>query len=273
MVYTSSYNAVFFGQRISNAVDLPYPALDKHVDEYSKSKTLAEKMTLEANGRPLKSGGRLRTVAVRPAAIYGPAEMRHFPRLIQTMHMGVLKFTVGAEKDLVEWVYIDNLVYGHLCAAQKIQDEPSRVSGKAYPISDQKPMNNWLFMKPLFHGLGYWYPTIKFPAGPTFYFAYFLELLNYALSMVGIRFEPFMSRAEVVKIGVEHYFDHSKVQKELGYFPIVKSEDGMRETVKYFKKGEVEWQKKNAWKYLLGHFLFFSLFALFVAWIMYRFAL
>jgi hypothetical protein len=45
---------------------------------------------------------------LRPAAIYGPAEERHFPRIVQTMDCGLYLATIGAA--LVDWVHVDNLV-------------------------------------------------------------------------------------------------------------------------------------------------------------------
>lgn len=264
LVYTSSYNAVFYGQKLSNVTSVPYPPLDLHVDEYSRSKTQAERLVLESNGKATKRAGvKLSTCAIRPAAIYGPAEMRHFPRLLDTMHKGMLKFTIGDPHDLVDWVYIDNLVYGHLLAAYKLKSAPSGVAGEAFAISDHDAMNNWEFMKPLFTELGYWYPTIRIPTVLAFYFAYFLEILHMYLSPY-MRFEPFLARAEVVKVGVEHYFNPEKARTKLGYEPVLKSKEGMARTVAYFKKGELEWQRKHGATYMLAHYLLAGFIALLV---------
>ena len=68
LVYVSTYNVVFAGQEIVNGNEtLPYVEDGAHVDHYSRTKTIAEQLVLEANS--LHQG--LRTASIRPAAIYG----------------------------------------------------------------------------------------------------------------------------------------------------------------------------------------------------------
>ena len=55
----------------------------QHVDNYSRTKSVADKAVLEANGREVKnSDGHLSTCALRCAGIYGEGEQRHFPRIV-----------------------------------------------------------------------------------------------------------------------------------------------------------------------------------------------
>lgn len=64
-VFTSTAAVVFDGSDIIGGDErLPYP--EKPLDDYTDSKTKAEQMVLEANG---KDG--LLTVALRPAGIFG----------------------------------------------------------------------------------------------------------------------------------------------------------------------------------------------------------
>ncbi|KAJ6731224.1 putative proteinD DEPENDENT EPIMERASE/DEHYDRATASE [Salix viminalis] len=60
---------------------LPFFPVDDHVDPYGRSKSIAEWLVLKHNARPFKknNGKCLFTCAIRPAAIYGPGEERHFP--------------------------------------------------------------------------------------------------------------------------------------------------------------------------------------------------
>lgn len=98
LVYTSTYNVVFGGQEIVNGgadqpdEPLPYFPPEKQVDEYSRSKTIADRLVLEKNGARLENGGTLKTICLRPAGIYGPGEMRHFPRVIQYMQRGIYRW-------------------------------------------------------------------------------------------------------------------------------------------------------------------------------------
>lgn len=83
LIYTSTYNVVFGGQEINNGCEnLNYFPLEKHVDKYGPSKARAEKIVLSANGTTRTDGSILYTCSLRPAAIYGNGEQRHFPRII-----------------------------------------------------------------------------------------------------------------------------------------------------------------------------------------------
>lgn len=113
LVYTSTYNVIYGGLPIPGGDEsLPYFPLETQHCVYSRqgsaagelappapltltclqrTKAMAEQRVLAADGTPLEgpttstSSGddgatTLHTCAVRPAAIYGPGEMRHLPR-------------------------------------------------------------------------------------------------------------------------------------------------------------------------------------------------
>jgi hypothetical protein len=50
------------------------------------------------------------------------------------------------------------------------------------------------------------------------------------------RFAPFLTRAEVLKVSVTHYFDPAKPRDELAYRPLVSPDEGVRRMVTYFGK-------------------------------------
>ena len=56
-----------------------------------------------------QDGSTLVTCAIRPAAIYGEGEERHFPRIVSHFDMGLFLFTIGRPSDRVDWVHVDNL--------------------------------------------------------------------------------------------------------------------------------------------------------------------
>ncbi|KAK7501012.1 hypothetical protein BaRGS_00007892, partial [Batillaria attramentaria] len=83
LVYTSTYNVVYGGQPIHNGDEtLPYLSDDKFTDHYSKTKMLAEKKVMAANGQTTEDGSTLRCCALRLAGVYGPGEQRHIPRIV-----------------------------------------------------------------------------------------------------------------------------------------------------------------------------------------------
>ena len=91
LIFMSSYNVCFHGQTIHDGDEtLPYSPLDGHTDHYGPSKTLAEQAVLEANS------GVLRTLSLRPGAIFGEREMRHLPRIATLMRYGASLVAFGS---------------------------------------------------------------------------------------------------------------------------------------------------------------------------------
>jgi nucleoside-diphosphate-sugar epimerase len=155
-VYISSYNVVFHGQEIVGGDEgMPYSVAEAHSDVYSPSKAEAEKLVLAANGRQLASGGNLTTCVLRPAAIYGVGEQRHMPRIAKLVDLG-LNFRIG--RAVVDWVKVDNLVLAILLAQHKLAalrgKSTSAPAGRAYFISDNDPIDNFEFLRPIIESRG-----------------------------------------------------------------------------------------------------------------------
>jgi nucleoside-diphosphate-sugar epimerase len=85
---------------------------------------------------------RLYTCAIRPAAIYGPGEERHFPRILSLAKLGLAFFKIGGADVKTDWVYIDNLILALILASMGLLDDiPDRkgipvAAGQAYFICD-----------------------------------------------------------------------------------------------------------------------------------------
>ncbi|XP_053721935.1 short-chain dehydrogenase/reductase family 42E member 1 [Synchiropus splendidus] len=234
LVYTSTFNVVFGGQVIENGDEsLPYLPLHLHPDHYSRTKSLAEMAVLEANGSPLKGGdGVLRTCALRPAGIYGPGEQRHLPRIVSYIERGIFRFIYGEASSLVEFVHVDNLVSAHELAAEALTDEKQKLSsGQAYFISDGRPVNNFEFFRPLVEGLGYPFPKLRLPITLIYFFAFVTEMIHHIVGPF-YNFQPLLTRTEVYKTGVTHYFSMAKAKAELGYDP---KEYNLEEVVQWFR--------------------------------------
>ncbi|XP_010346951.1 short-chain dehydrogenase/reductase family 42E member 1 isoform X1 [Saimiri boliviensis] len=234
LVYTSTFNVIFGGQVIRNGDEsLPYLPLHLHPDHYSRTKSIAEKKVLEANGTPLNGGdGVLRTCALRPAGIYGPGEQRHLPRIVSYIEKGLFKFVYGDPGSLVEFVHVDNLVQAHILASEALRADKGHIaSGQPYFISDGRPVNNFEFFRPLVEGLGYTFPSTRLPLTLVYCFAFLTEMVHFILGRL-YNFQPFLTRTEVYKTGVTHYFSLEKAKKELGY----KAQPfDLQEVVEWFK--------------------------------------
>lgn len=267
LVYTSTFNVVFGGQVIENGDEsLPYLPLHLHPDHYSRTKSLAEMAVLKANGTALHNGsGVLRTCALRPAGIYGPGEQRHLPRIVSYIEKGIFRFVYGKPTSLVEFVHVDNLVSAHILAAEALMAEKlHRSAGQAYFISDGQPVNNFEFFRPLVEGLGYSFPKLRLPITLIYYIAFLTEMIHFVIGRF-YNFQPLLTRTEVYKTGVTHYFSMAKAMSELGYEP---QKYNLDEVVQWFKSRGHGKKIKNSG---LGQFILNIIFASAIAAVMLSF--
>ncbi|KAL6279112.1 hypothetical protein ACE6H2_015993 [Prunus campanulata] len=250
LVYVSTYNVVFGGEEIVNGNEaLRYFPIDNHVDPYGRSKSIAEQLVLKHNARPFrkKSGKCLYTCAVRPAAIYGPGEERHLPRIVSLAKLGLVPFKIGEANVKTDWIYVDNLVLALVMASMGLLDDiPGRdkerhpiAAGQPYFVSDGSPVNTFEFIRPLLRSLDYDLPkaSLSVPRalslGKVFWAVY--TILYPWLNRWWLP-QPLILPAEVYKVGVTHYFSFLKAKEELGYVPMVTPREGMAATISYWQE-------------------------------------
>ena len=218
LVYTSTYNVVFGGDAILNGDEsLPYFPLHRHVDHYSRTKSIAEQLVLTSNGR-----GDLQTCALRLAGVIGRGESRHLPRVLDAIRKGWVRFNYFDEHGgKVDFIGLDNVVQGHVKAALKLADPDRKnpgIGGQAFFLSDGRPVNNLEYFKPLIEHYDQPFPTTKLPM---WFMCFLVFLVHFIYTAVYrfIDFTPFLTPAELFKTGVTHYFSVDKARKQLDYQP------------------------------------------------------
>ncbi|XP_062222202.1 uncharacterized protein LOC133921376 [Phragmites australis] len=249
LVYVSTYNVVFGGEPIVNGNEaLPYFPIEDHVDAYGRSKSVAEQLVLRSNGRPSKGNKStcLYTCAIRPAAIYGPGEERHLPRILSLAKLGLAFFKIGGSDVKTDWVYIDNLVLALILASMGLLDDiPDRkgtpvAAGQAYFICDGSPVNTFEFIiNPLFQSLDYTVPQVTLDTSVALAISricLFMSTLFYPWLDSKWIPPPLILPAEVYKVGVTHYFSFLKAREELGYVCMVSPREGLAATISYWQE-------------------------------------
>ena len=261
LIYCSTYNAIYTGDRELLSVtedQCSYPPERCFFDNYSRTKSLAEQIVLKANS------SKLHTAAIRPAAIYGDGEARHLPRILNLVQRGLAFFAIGHEGILCDWVYADNLIEALVLAEKSLPTH----SGEAYFISDDHPVNNFQFLSQLTEGLGYKNCfAFYIPTPLMFYLGYTIELMHNLFARHVYNFAPFLTRAEVLKVGVTHYASISKAKQLLGYQVKVAPDEAMRRCIRWFDQHGYHKQRSkdrhaHLWL-LIGSLLF--LFIVFVS--------
>ncbi len=223
LIFTSTPSVVF-GREPLCGVDesQPYPA--HYAAYYPESKAKAEQMVLDANGPDLC------TVALRPHLIFGPQDPHLIPRVIARARAGKLR-QVGDGANLVDVTYVDNAAQAHLLACDALRPGAS-CAGKAYFISQGEPVALWPWLNHLLSRLGI--PAIR--RSVSFQTAYrmgaIMELIHASLRL---KSEPKMTRFLALQLAHSHYFNLSAAQRDLGYHPLVSTEEAVERTVAYFQ--------------------------------------
>jgi len=223
LVYTSSPSVVFNDAHMENVDEsVPYP--DVYLAPYPETKAMAEKLVRKAaeeQGLP--------AIILRPHLIWGPEDNHVVPGIINRAKK--LKM-VGPTDDLVDTIYVDNAAWAHILAAEKLEQHPD-LSGRIYFISQDDPVSKWQMANAFLHAAGL--PPIKghVSAGVAYAAGWFFEAVYKALR---VRKEPPMTRFAARELATSHWFDISRAKKELGYYPKISTQEGLKRLEQYLSQ-------------------------------------
>jgi nucleoside-diphosphate-sugar epimerase len=216
LIFTSSASVVYDGTDLKGADEtIAYPK--QFASHYTNTKAQAEKLILGADSESLK------TISLRPHLVWGPGDTQLIPKIIQRAKTGKLK-RIGKEEFLIDNTYIDNLVDAHMLAMDKLESNPE-VSGKAFFITNGKPMPVWEFLNGIIQakGLAPVEKSISKKAALTIACA--LEKLY---TLLKIRKAPFITPFLVHELCSHHWFSISAARQQLNYSPGIDFETGLK---------------------------------------------
>lgn len=216
LIYTSS-PSVTFDAADQNGVDERAPYARRFLAHYPRSKAIAEREVLEANGSGLLS------CAIRPHLIWGPRDRHLIPRLLARARAGRLR-RVGEGRNLIDMTYVENAAGAHLLAADALTPG-SPAAGRAYFLSQGEPVNCWQWIDEILALAGL--PAVRksISASAAYRLGWALESVYRAF---GLRAEPPMTRFLALQLSTSHYFDIRRAKEDLGYQPRISTEEGMR---------------------------------------------
>ncbi len=213
LVYTSSPSVVFGPGDIEGADEaIPYP--DRHMVHYSKTKAIAERIVLDANGPGLA------TVALRPHLIWGPGD-NHLLSGILGRASSLRR--IGRRDPLIDCIYVDNAADAHILAADRLAPG-SAVAGRAYFISNGEPRGLWRIVNGILGAAGRPPVTRRMPKFAAIGLATVSETVH---KIPGLRREPCLTRFLVYELSTAHWFDISAARRDLGYEPRVSIDEGL----------------------------------------------
>jgi 3beta-hydroxy-delta5-steroid dehydrogenase/steroid delta-isomerase len=226
LIFTSSITVAVDGPIREGDETAPYVGTEGLPDLYSQTKSRAEKMVLDAD-----DPNGLRTAAVRPGGVWGPGEGAMMVQdFLQHLAAGQFKLKIGDGKSVTDNVHVDSVVDVHFLVAKKLGEDPERVGGQAYFVSDDEPTNPVDWYRPIVEGLGYSWPRLHMPRALAYGIAYLGELTHY----FGGPF-PMLTRRSVLAVCDDASFRVDKARTELGYEPRTSAADGIPKLLHEFR--------------------------------------
>ena len=214
LIYTSSPSVVFDGSDMEGVDEsVPYP--QNYQAHYPRTKAMAEQMVRQAASR------RLRTIALRPHLIWGPADNHLVPRIIQRARR--LR-RVGEGNNKVDTIYVDNAAHAHILAAEALAGRPE-LSGRVYFISQDAPIGLWDMVNAILAAADLPPVARHISAARARRIGTLLEWLYRTFRLPG---EPAMTRFVAEELATSHWFDIRAAKQDLGYRPLISTEEGLR---------------------------------------------
>ncbi|MEQ2297558.1 hypothetical protein AMECASPLE_035876, partial [Ameca splendens] len=134
--------------------------------------------------------------------------------------------------NLVDFTYVENVVHGHILAAEHLRAD-SPICGKPYHITNDEPIRFWDFMSEILVGLGYAAPRFHLPYRLVYGLAVLLWLLTLILRPF-MSFKPTFTPMRVALAGTYHYYNCERAKEHLGYKPVVSLKQGIARTVESY---------------------------------------
>lgn len=232
-VYTSTPSVVYNGGDLRGA-DESLPLTIDCPSPYPLTKALAEREVLAANSPGLS------TIALRPHLIWGVGDPHLVPRLLARARAGRLRI-VGAGKNRVDLVHIENAVDAHLLAEAALKEchvlrdtfSKPDPAGRAYFITNGEPVVLWDWINELLRAVGEPPATKQISLGAASALGAVCEAVWRVLPLRG---EPPMTRFIAAELARDHWFDITAARRDLGYVPRVSMAAGTAELVATLKK-------------------------------------
>ncbi len=206
-----------------HGTDESEPLPRAHLDSYTQSKVEADHLAQEYQkkyGIPL--------VILRPGFVYGPRDRVVLPNLIKRMTNGKVHY-LGGDRRALNTIYIGNLIEAVFLAAEK----PEAV-GQIYNLTDGEFVSKRRFFESVSDGMGLRRSRQILPRWLAAIVVRQLERQMRRAIAKGKK--PLLTPAQFKFLLLNLDFSIEKAKKELGYRPRFTFEEGMRETLAWYRQ-------------------------------------
>ncbi|MCA9071335.1 MAG: NAD-dependent epimerase/dehydratase family protein [Planctomycetaceae bacterium] len=210
-----------------------YPARDHHgtdesepinavgIDGYTLTKVEAElylKTQIEKLGFP--------AVILRPGFIYGPRDRTVLPRIFERLRKQKFAF-LGTGENLMNNTFVGNLV-----EAIFLSIERDECLGQCFNITDGRLVSKKEFISTIAEQAEYPQPTKHVPLPVARFLA---KAMEGTWKLLGKKEAPLLSNARIKFLGLNLDYSIEKAKRELRYAPHVDFQEGMKQTIDWFR--------------------------------------
>ena len=193
--------------------DTPFGAGDSYQESKLAGELIAQRYMRE---------GRIGVTIFRPAAIYGPRDLR-FLKLFRAIKKG--RFVMlGSGEVTYHLVYIDDLIDGIVrCGTEE------QASGQIYILGGESYVTLNQLVAMIAEELQVPKPHMRMPLWPVYGLGYICELLCQPFGI-----EPPLYRRRIDFFKKSRAFDISKAKQELGFRPKMSLKEGLHRTAQWY---------------------------------------
>jgi nucleoside-diphosphate-sugar epimerase len=199
----------------------PLPAT--HLDGYTQTKVEADRLAQEYQKKY-----RMPLVILRPGFVYGPRDRVVLPNLIKRMTSGKVHY-LGGDRRALNTIYIGNLIEAVFLAAEK----PEAI-GQIYNLTDGEFVSKRRFFESVSDGMGLRRSKQILPRWLAALVVRQVERQMRRAIAKGKK--PLLTPAQFKFLLLNLDFSIEKAKKELGYKPRFTFEEGMRETLAWYRQ-------------------------------------
>jgi len=198
-------------------------SLDATINYYAISKKNAEKIVND-----FQQTGEIETVIIRPGFFpFGPGDMTSFFHLAKAIQKGKFGY-VNSGKSKICTAYVKNLVKGMALAGFH-----TKAAGETFIICDDEPVSWRQIGEDMAKLLGTKKPWLSLRYELLFPIAVSMEMI---WKIFSLKNSPTLTRYRISVPRYDLVFTNEKAKKLLGYEPKTNWEEGVTETIEWYKK-------------------------------------
>jgi nucleoside-diphosphate-sugar epimerase len=219
--------------RLGRDETAPYVRRETAHNHYGWTKAIADKHALESNGSVTSDGSILRISVVRPCSGVFASDDRFSMERMLTMGYYLSPF---GSTTLMDWIYADNVVLGHILLEHALQEGKS-VDGEAYCVSNEEPVTMYGFWTSVEKHLevfdvGMSFTFIWIPFWPILILGYISEWTQRIFKgRVSLGDIDFCTPGTLITSAMAYTYTSGKAKRDLGYEPAWTIDEGIQQSI------------------------------------------